>query len=302
VATEKKHDREELIVEKMKSVHTVVLLFLFFAGCTTIRPEAFPDQTFEVPRTFSHEAFDRVLRRYVDDKGLVDYAALKKNPQELERYYHTISHYSPDSHPALFPTEAHRLAYWINAYNASSIKIVLTHYPILSVLDVKTPFPFFFLPDGAGFFAFQRLSFGGGTTNLYYLENGVIRKRFAEPRVHFALNCSALGCPKLPRLAFTGENLDEELDREARKFLSEERNLKLDHKEKAIYLSEIFDWYRGEFLSWYKKRFPGKKATLVNYIILYLPRERADELKRLASSYKVRFIPYDWRLNDQHGP
>jgi hypothetical protein len=284
----------------MKSVHTVMVLLFFLAGCAAIRPV--PEAGLQPTGTFSHEAFDRMLKRFVDERGFVDYGALKNDPQALERYYSLIARYSPDSHPGLFLTEAHKLAYWINAYNASSIKIVLTYYPISSVLDVRIPFPFFFLPDKAGFFLFQRISLGGETTSLYYLEKGVIRKRFAEPRVHFALNCSSRGCPKLPLTAFSGERLDGELDREARKFLSEERNLRVDHEEKAIYISDIFDWYRGEFLDWYKERFPEEEATLVDYISLYLPPERSDELKRLAGTYEVRFVPYDWLLNDQHGP
>ncbi len=104
----------------------------------------------------------------------------------------------------------------------------------------------------------------------------------------------------MPRQAFTAEHLDEELEREARKFLSEERNLRINHKEKTILLSTIFDWYREEFLTWYQDRFPSQKATLVNYMALYLPAEKAKELRGKANSYRVRFIPYDWRLNDQH--
>lgn len=282
----------------------IAMLMLFvpllvLVGCTAIQPVRVPERTLTARQTFSHEDFDRILHRFVDDHGLVDYATLKNHAHDLEQYYLLLTRYSPDSRPDLFPTEQSRLAYWINAYNAAAIKTVLTHYPISSVADIKRPFPFFFLPRKSGFFFFQRVTFGGKTTSLYYIEHGVILKRFAEPRVHFALNCAARGCPRLPRQAFTAEHLDEQLDREARQFLSEERNVKIDHREKVVLLSSIFDWYKEDFLTWYRDRFPGQKTTLVNYVALYLPPEKAQELRGDAGSYQVRFIPYDWRLNDQ---
>ena len=279
----------------------VILPFLTLAGCSAIKPVALPEGTLIVPQPFSHADFDRVLHRFVDNQGRVDYAALKNDVRDLERYYLLLSTYNPDSHPVLFPTEHSKLAYWINAYNAAAIKAVLTYYPISSVEDIKPPFPLFFLPRKSGFFFFQRVTFGDKTTSLYFLEHRVIRKRFTDPRVHFALNCASGGCPRLPRHAFVAEHLDEQLDHEARKFLTEERNLKIDYEEKTVFLSSILDWYKKDFLKWYQSKFPDQKATLLNYVILYLPPDRAEELRKIATSYQVRFIPYDWRLNDQNG-
>jgi hypothetical protein len=288
-------------MKTMGLLYAKIFLISLVLGCTAIKPVNYQDEKFMSLNIFSHNDIDRALQRFVDDKGLVDYTALKKNPSDIERYYFFISTFSPDSHPTLFPTKADQLAYWINAYNASAIKIVLTYYPISSVLDVKPPFPFFFLPDKAGFFVFQRVTVGGKTTHLYYLENQVIRKRFGDPRIHFALNCAARGCPRLPRQAFTAEHLDGQLDHETRKFLAEERNLRIDHREKVVYLSMIFKWYKKDFLKGYQNRFPTKEATLLNYVALYLSAEKADELTRSASPYEIRFIPYDWHINDRSG-
>jgi len=279
------------------SVSTLPLLALI--GCTTIKPLSVPQQPLrEIQPTFSHEDFDRVLHRFVDDQGQVDYAALKRDSGDLERYYSLLTTCSPDSCPSLFPTEANKLAYWLNAYNAAVIKTVLTHYPISSVGDIKPPLLLFFLPQKSGFFLFQRVTFGGKTTSLYFLEHWVIRRRFADPRVHFALNCASGGCPRLPRQAFTAEHLDEQLAHEAHKFLTEERNLKISHQEKTVWLSSIFDWYESDFLTWYRQQFPGRKATLLDYVTLYVSPEKVEELGR-TTSYTVRFIPYDWRLNDR---
>lgn len=279
----------------------LILLFFIFVmfGCTKIEPTTFTDEQVVEPRILSHASFDRLLQRFVDHEGRVNYSALKQDSRDLDQYYHLIATFSPDSHPDLFPSESHKLAYWINAYNATAIKTVLTYYPISSVLDVKPPAVFFFLSEKSGFFVFQRLTYGGKTTSLYYLGNGVIRERFQEPRIHFALNCAALGCPRLPRQAFSGEDLERQLDQETRKFLSEARNFRIDHSGKTIYMSSIFKWYEDDFLNWYQKNYSESKASLVNYIALYLTSDKAAELKEHGNQYALRFLPYDWGLNDK---
>ncbi len=277
----------------------ILLLTVLMSGCTTISP-SIKQSINSDPDVFSHERFDRTLNRTVDSHGRVDYKTLKNRPDDLEAYYQLISHYSPDSHPELFPTEKDRLAYWINAYNAAVIKIILTYYPIAGIEEVTPPFPLFFLPDKTGFFFFQRPTFGTVTTSLYYLENSVIRKRFLEPRVHFALNCASLGCPRLPNSAFVGDQLDNQLDREARRFFAEERNLRINPELKIVYLSSIMDWYRDDFINWYRARYPISSASLIDYVVLYLPKEKAEHLKANAQNYQVEFVPYDWKLNDQN--
>ncbi|MCK4988642.1 MAG: DUF547 domain-containing protein [Desulfobacterales bacterium] len=276
----------------------LIFIFVMF-GCTKIEPTTFTDEQVVEPRILSHASFDRLLQRFVDHEGRVNYSALKQDSRDLDQYYHLIATFSPDSHPDLFPSESHKLAYWINAYNATAIKTVLTYYPISSVLDVKPPAVFFFLSEKSGFFVFQRLTYGGKTTSLYYLGNGVIRERFQEPRIHFALNCAALGCPRLPRQAFSGEDLERQLDQETRKFLSEARNFRIDHSGKTIYMSSIFKWYEDDFLNWYQKNYSESKASLVNYIALYLTSDKAAELKEHGNQYALRFLPYDWGLNDK---
>ena len=276
-----------------------IIIPLIIVSCTTIEPPTTPTVTEEKKTVFPHDSFNLVLQRFVNELGQVDYSALKKDPHDLDLYYQLVASYSPDSHPDMFHTNNHKLAYWINAYNAAAIKTVITYYPIQSVLEVKPPALFFFLPDKSGFFIFQNPIIGGRKISLYRLENSIIRKRFPDPRVHFALNCASLGCPRMPRQAFSGKNLDEQLDMETRKFVAEERNFKIDYENKTIFLSEIFKWYESDFLSWYKQNNPEKTAGLLNYIALYLAPEKVAELKKNEKNYTLQFIPYDWRLNDQ---
>lgn len=275
-------------------------VYLSLTACTTVNPRQTvnPDSSI-TPETFSHEAFDQTLQTHVNDLGRVDYASLKNDSARLEQYYQQIASYSPDSHPALFPNSDYRLAYWINAYNASVMKIVTDYYPITGVGDIRPPAPLFFLPGKWGFFIFHKPRFGNVNTSLYYLENNVIRERFIEPRVHFALNCASIGCPHLPPYAFTGEKLQQQLDQEARKFLAEERNFRIDHEKSQVFLSSIMDWYEGDFVAWLEKHHPQMEANLLNYVALYVDDEHAEELQR-AANYEIEFVPYDWGLNDQN--
>lgn len=267
-------------------------------GCTAIRPAGVVGRASAVGPGFSHAELDAVQARFVDEQGRVDYRALAKDPADLERYYLALVTYSPDSHPELFPTPEDALAYWIDAYNAAVLKTVLTYYPIASVTEVAAPFPLGLFSDKIGFFVLQRITLGGTETSLYGLENSVIRGRFREPRIHFALNCASRGCPHLPREAFVGERLDAQLDRETRRFFAEERNLLIDHDERVVYLSSILDWYADDFTDWLAERRPDRPATLLEYVSLYVPPARAAELGR-ARDYEIRFVPYDWSLNDR---
>lgn len=286
-------------MKKHALIFLLTALMATLAGCTTIAPAPEVRLPVPIPETFSHEVFDRVLQQHVDGKGRVDYTALAADTGNLDRYHRLIATYSPDNRPQMFPTDQDRLAYWINAYNAATIKTVLNNYPITSVEDIRPPMIFFFLPDKSGFFLFQRQILGGRKISLYGLENGIVRKRFIDPRYHFALNCAANSCPRLPAEAFTAEKLEMQLEREARKFLSEERNFKIDHAHKRIYLSAIFDWYKKDFIRWYETRHPGRKGTLPAYIRPYIPVNTQAELDAAADSYDIHFFPYDWGLNDR---
>lgn len=285
------------------AIMALFITLLLASACSTVQPPVLlsPDPGAEPSAaTFSHEDFDLILKRYVDDKGRVDYAGLKENMAEFDAYYSRLARVSPDNNPELFPDEKHRLAYWINAYNAGAIAIVLDHYPITSVTDVKSPTLFPFFGSKAGFFFFHRIVLGGEEMSLYALENDLIRKRFLEPRIHFALNCASRGCPMLPPAAFRGEIIDRQLEREGRKFMAEDRNVRVEHTSQKVYLSEIFDWFDEDFEDWMELKFPHKPATVLSYLIMHAgPSKKADLSKAQAAKYKMEYTPYDWGLNDQ---
>ena len=125
---------------------SLAALMAMMAGCTTISPAPEALHPVSPPGIFSHAVFGQVLQRFVDDNGRVDYTALAGDTKDLDRYCRLLATYSPDSHPQMFPTTQDRLTYWINAYNAATIKTVLNYYPMVSVTDVRSPLIFFFMP------------------------------------------------------------------------------------------------------------------------------------------------------------
>jgi hypothetical protein len=274
-----------------------LLAAIALASCTTVGPRAPSSGEIARPADF-HRDLDSFLARHVDAEGRVDYRTAQRDRADLDRYVALLARVSPDSHADWFPDAEDQLAYWINAYNASVLHLVLHAYPIASVRDVRPPAPLFFLPRVAGFFVFQRVTLGGEDIGLYDLENELIRRRFGEPRIHFALNCASLSCPRLPNRAFRPATLEAELEREARRFLAEARNAAVDVGEQRLRLSSIFDWYESDFVDWMKTTRPAEEPSLRGYVLLYLPQHRAEAL-RACTSCRVEFTPYDWGLNDR---
>jgi hypothetical protein len=244
----------------------------------------------EKPEKFPFEIWDRVVKAYVDGNGQVDYQGLQKNRGDLELYVAYVNKYSPETNPELFPTKQDKEAYYINAYNSAVFMNVLDKYAKLqetkSVYKIVKPF-----------FYESIFVFGGKKDNLYDLENKLIRPTFKDPRIHFALNCASESCPRLPAEAFTGELLDQQLDRETKKFVSEDRNVRVDGD--TLMLSQIFEFYTDDFVE-YEKGNGGdassKEAALVSYINRYRP---ADKKLPATAAKKVKFIQYDWTPNDQ---
>jgi len=220
---------------------------------------------------FDHSPWDRVLKRFVNAVGEVDYAAIKAEPAPIDAYLAAIASVSPDSHPQLFASAHDQLAYWLNAYNALVTKGVADAYPTKGVRHL-----------GADFAFFKRAVYVAGNrrVSLDNIEHDTIRKRFAEPRIHFALVCAAVSCPRLDRDAFLPATLDAHLDRLTRQFLSERRNLLIDAAHNRITLSSLFKWYGADFQS------------VPAFLAHYVPAVASLRNPRL------RYFEYDWSINE----
>jgi hypothetical protein len=277
----------------------LALLAVFAVGCiTTIEPRPLLPPTGE---PFPHAELDRVQQRFVDERGRVDYPALAADRGDLDTYYRRLAAVSPHSHPERFPRPVDEITYWINAYNASALVAVLEAWPIDSIGDIRPPLVLRPVLWGrsamAGFFFFRKVVLGGETISLLDLENEVIRP-YGDPRIHFAINCASIGCPRLPRRAFSADGLDAELDRETRRFFADPEKLRIDPDARTVHLSSILDWFEGDFTGWLEQQGAGESPTLLDYVRRYVSAERKTELDR-AQDYDVSFIEYDWGLNAQ---
>ncbi len=214
-------------------------------------------------------AWDRVLRGHVLDDGGIDFVGIRRDPEDLEAFVAWVATHGPRATPELFPTEAARLAYYLNAYNALAMYQVVTtpHRPEQRVR----------------FFLLTTVVLDGQRTSLYRLENAAIRP-LGDPRVHFALNCMVRGCPRLPREPFDPSRLNAQLEREARRFLNEPRNIQVDPPVGVVRVSSILRFYREDFLA--------KAPSLVAYANRY-------RTEPIPEDYAVRFIPYDWILHQR---
>ncbi len=250
-------------VVKNPRILFLLLLQLTVSACSTL--VRVPDAAYDLEPPI--EAYARVLQKYVNDGGEVDFPALAQDRAGLDRYVAYVAR-TPASG---FADPQARLAHYLNSYNALSM---------YNVLELGIP------ETHAGwrkirFFWLRDFVIGGTELSLYAYENEVIRK-LGDPRVHFALNCSALSCPVLPRIPFSGLTLHKELERETRKFFSGERNLRIDHAEKKVYLSEILSFYSEDFT-------PVYAPSLIAYVNRYV----ADPI---PEDYTVEFIDYDWTI------
>ncbi len=224
---------------------------------------------------FDHGAFDKLLKKYVNRKGLVDYKGLKADQTALNQYLALLSRNAP----AASWSKAEQMAYWINAYNAYTIRLVLDHYPLQSIKDIgsKIKIPLVTTPWAIKFF-----SIGGEKMSLDNIEHGTLRKKFNDPRIHFALVCASLSCPRLRAEAYTPARLDSQLDDQGRDFLNDPAKNKPG--KAAAGLSKYFDWYKSDW--------EDNGQSVVGWVNKY-----ADT--KIDKNTKISYLDYNWKLNEQ---
>lgn len=252
------------------------LVLMALAGCATVvAPPASPPvaENSAADDAAANAAWSRVLKRFVDDQGRVDFAGLARDRADLDRYVAWVARISPADRPQIFGDITAALAHHINAYNAVAMYAVLDS-GLPDTLAGWRKVRFFFL---------KRYQIAGQSLSLYTYENDVIRK-LQDPRMHFALNCMSVGCPRLPREPFLANTLEAQLERETRAFFAEPRNLRVDAASKTVYLSEILKFYPDDFMAF--------APSLVAYANRYAPTPAPLD-------YTVRFTPYDWTVSHQ---
>lgn len=223
-------------------------------------------------QAFDHSAYDGLLKRHVNQEGMVDYAALKTNRESLDAYLQQTAAVTRTTFDRW--SEAEQLAFLINVYNAETLQYIIDNYPVESIKKLGSLLSSAWARKNVGLFGKQQ--------SLDYLEHELIRVEYAdEPRIHFALVCAAVSCPRLRTEAFTGSRLEAQLESQTRVFLNTPEKNRLEGN--TLYLSPLFDWYEKDFTK-------GGKSVQ-EYVAPYMKGE--------VEGKKIRYTDYDWGLNKQ---
>ena len=222
---------------------------------------------------FDQSEYRAVLKRFVTDKGVVNYEALAGNLSELDNY---LDHLSVADLDKL--SKYSRIAVLLNSYNAFTLKLITGYPGIKTIKDI---------PENKRW-KDKRWILGGEKVSLDELEHEMIRKKYGDARVHFALVCAAKSCPRLRNEPYSGDKLISQLDDQAREFFKENDNFRWDNENNTVYLSEILDWFRNDFAD-------DEKGVL-DYLEKYLDNNIAAEIAG-SKNVKIKYIPYNWSLN-----
>ncbi len=212
--------------------------------------------------TFSHDLWDGLLRKYVSSSGYVNYAGMRSEKAKLDKYLAQLAANPPQKGWS----RNEEMAYWINAYNAFTVKLILDHYPVKSIRDIHSGNPW----------DVKWIELGRKTYSLNQIENEKLRKRFGDARIHFAVNCAAHSCPPLLNRAWTASSLSQTLDQRAKAFINNPKYNQISASEAKV--SKIFEWYAGDF---------GDLRTFLN-------KYSKTPLEPGAS---IQYVEYDWSLN-----
>ncbi len=226
----------------------------------------------------AHLAWNRLVATGVHE-GMVDYATIQGKPAELNTYLNGLAAVTEVEFKSWKQPE--QLAFLINLYNASTVKMMVDHYPVTSIKKIGSVWK--------GPWKQEVVHLWGKTVTLDHLEHEVIRPGYPDPRVHFALVCAAKGCPSLRSEAYIGSRLDDQLNDQARRFLSTREKNRIDSKERTVYLSPIFKWYAGDF--------EAKSGSVLEAIQPFWPASQT--IPSDLAQFKIRYTDYDWSLNEK---
>ena len=222
----------------------------------------------------SHQIWDQLVKTHVKPNGMVDYKGFIREKAKLESYLKLLSENAPDRKTW---SKNQQLAYWINAYNAFTVKLIVDNYPVKSIRDLG---PQLKIPLIKDVWHYKFFKIGGVESSLDEIEHSIIRKEFDEPRIHFAINCASVSCPPLLNEAFTAEKLESQLQKVAIGFINDPTRNKITPDQAQI--SSIFSWFQGDFT---------KKGSLIDFLNLY-------SKVKIKPNAKISHLDYNWNLNE----
>ena len=286
----------------LKWIVASVLLSILFTGCRSSGSAMIDGEREEkMPRSVdfdhTHKDFDRLLKLHVTD-GWVDYPGFIADTNVLSDYTGMLG--------AITEGELHswsreqQLAYWVNAYNAFTIKAIIERYPIRERSLIGLFFPRNSILQISGIWSRLAFSAGGRSLTLGAIEHDILRKEFSEPRIHFAIVCASRSCPKLRAEAYRHDILDNQFHDQAVDFINDPyRGIRWEKTSGRIYISKIFKWFKNDFTS---HRASDSGNSLLDYIRPYIADASVQDAMSRKEKIRTAYLPYDWRLNERHPP
>lgn len=246
----------------------ILLTIIIFQQCSGDSPSK------KGSKSINHNLWNDLLNKYVEDDGMVNYIGFQSDSADLTSYLELLKTNPPDEETW---SKEEQIAFWINAYNAYTVKLIIDHYPLQSIKDIGSviQIPFVNSPWDIKF-----IEINGVKLDLNNIEHDILRKKFDEPRIHFAINCASFSCPKLRREAYVASQLERQLQEQAINFINDpERNVITIHD---ITISKIFDWFKGDFT---------KNGSLIDFLNQY----SKVKIEQVAG---VSYLDYNWMLNE----
>ncbi|MBW2219135.1 MAG: DUF547 domain-containing protein [Deltaproteobacteria bacterium] len=257
-------------INRMTITATLFLMLISMVSAINVKKVQAASSDYTPNHTIDHTIFDKLLNQYVVN-GVVDYKGLKKEEATLDRYLTMLEIVKPDS-----LSRNDRFAFYINVYNAWTIKLILTGYPdIESIKDMGSLFK--------SPWKKKIVRINGDVVTLDYIEHEILRPDFKDSRVHFAINCAAKSCPPLRSEAYQGSSLDYQLDDSTSSFINDPQMNYL--KGEKLYISKIFDWFEEDFNGVHR------------FFLQYARGNLKKELIRIGDKVRIKHLDYDWDLN-----
>lgn len=236
--------------------------------------------------SFDHDypAIEQLLKVHVTN-GKVNYSALKKFPEPLDKIVQALEAVTPKEYN-VWPY-AQRKAFWINSYNIGAIKLIVDHYPLAKSFGFKAlVFPSNSIQQIPNVWDKKILTLLNNKVSLNHIEHKVLRKEFQDPRIHFSIVCASIGCPVLRNEPYVYHRLDDQLDDQVWEFLRDESKFQNKKDQKKIGLSPILKWFKADF---------KEAGGVIAFIRSYLPDENKDSI---PDNMAIRWLKYDWSLNE----
>jgi len=221
-------------------------------------------------KPLDNTVWNALLKKHVRANGDVDYNGFLRDRTTLEAYLNQLSKNPPNASVS----KNEQMAYWINAYNAFTVKLIIDNLPVKSIKDIAGNIPMIDSPWDIKFF-----TIGGEQFDLNTIEHEILRKNFNDPRIHFAINCASFSCPKLLNASYEANSLESQLEEQTRAFINNPK--KNNISSTSLTISKLFDWFKSDF---------KQAGTVTDFISKYTDVQ-------FDTSSKINYLDYDWSLN-----